>query len=446
VPKDRGPIAPNGRHRLIWTGPQRHYALALLCLVAIFNLMDRQIMAILLEPIRKEFGASDTQMGLLTGTVFAAFYALASIPLARAADRYPRGMVIGAVLGFWSVMTMLGGLAASFTMLVLTRIGVALGEAGSSPASYAMVADLYPLRNRAKALSFYVGASSVGMGSAVLLGGWLAENFGWRTALVAVGLPGILLALVVWFTLYEPRRGMSDPLPADLADTHYSFGEALKVLWASRTYRCCVLIMGFGGAAGFGVLTWGPTFLMRVHGLSATQTGAVFGAVSIGSLVLGQLATGVIADWAGRRDLRAYMWCAAAGSALAIPCGLLFVAAGDWRLAMIGFGLQAFFQGSHSMCAFAIGQSVVPPRTRGTASMIATLASTLFGMGLAPLFIGVSNDLLAPIYGLTSIRYSLGAMLIFPGLLAVVALLAAIWVRDDYARLNTSTAHRSDTR
>lgn len=436
MPDDRGPVAPNGRYRLIWTGPQRHFALSLLCLVAIFNLMDRQIMAILLEPIRKEFGASDTQMGLLTGTVFASFYLIASIPLARAADRFPRGMVIGAVLGFWSVMTMLGGLAASFTMLVLTRIGVALGEAGSSPASYAMVADLYPLKNRGKALSLYVGASSVGMGGAVILGGWLAQNFGWRTALIAVGLPGILLALVVWFFLYEPRRGMSDPLPADLADTHYSFGEALKALWASRTYRCCVLIMGFGGAAGFGVLTWGPTFLIRVHGLSTAETGAIFGIVSIVSLVAGQLATGLIADWAGGRDIRAYMWCAAAGSALAVPFGLLFVVAGDWRFAMVGFALQSFCQGSHSLCAFAIGQSVVPPRTRGTASMIATLASTLFGMGLAPLIVGISNDALAPTFGDHAIRYSLAVMLIFPALLAVTAMLATIWLRGDYAALN----------
>ncbi len=422
--------------RVIWSASQRHGALALLCLVGIFNMMDRQIMAILLEPIRKEFGASDTQMGLLTGTTFALFYVAASFPLARAADRYRRGRLLGVVLGFWSLMTLLGGLATSFTTLLLTRIGVAVGEAGSSPASFAMIPDLYPLRNRAKAMSLYMASLSVGTGVAVMVGGWLAENFGWRMALIAAGAPGMLLAVLIWFALAEPPRGMSDPLPAERADTRYGFVDTLRVLWASPTFVCCLLLVSFGALTGYGVMTWGATFLMRVHGLSPAETGLIFGSVSMLALVAGQIFTGVVADWAGRRDIRAYLWCAAAVCALALPFGLLFVLAGQWWLAMVGFALHAFFLGSHSMCAYTISQSVLPPRTRGTASMIISLGATIFGFGFAPLIVGVSNDLLEPIHGVFAIRYSIVIILAFLLVCVISALAGTIWVRREYATLN----------
>ncbi len=421
---------------VIWSPAQRHGALALLCLVGVFNMMDRQIMAILLEPIRKEFGASDTQMGLLTGTAFALFYVAASIPLARAADRFQRGRLLGVVLGFWSVMTLLGGVATSFTTLLLTRIGVAVGEAGSSPASFAMVPDLYPLRHRAKAMSIYIASMSVGSGVAVVLGGWLAENFGWRMALVAAGAPGILLAVLIWFALAEPPRGMSDPLPATRADARYGFLETLQILRRSPTFLCCMTLVSFGAVTGYGVMTWGATFLMRVHGLSPAETGFIFGSVSMLALVAGQIFTGVVADWAGRRDIRAYLWCAAAGCALALPFGLVFVLAGQWWLAMAGFGLHAFFLGSHSMCAYTISQSVLPPRTRGTASMIISLGATIFGFGFAPLIVGVSNDLLEPIHGAFAIRYSIMIILAFLLVCVLAALLGTIWVRREYATLN----------
>lgn len=422
--------------RITWSPAQRHGALALLCLVGMFNMMDRQIMAILLEPIRKEFGASDTQMGLLTGTTFALFYVAASFPLARAADRYRRGRLLGAVLGFWSLMTLLGGLATSFTTLLLTRIGVAVGEAGSSPASFAMVPDLYPLRHRAKAMSLYMASMSVGTGVSVLVGGWLAQEFGWRVALIAAGAPGILLAILIWFALAEPPRGMSDPLPAEAADTRYGLMETLRVLWASPTFLCCVTLVSFGAVTGYGIMTWGATFLMRVHGLSPAETGLIFGTTSMAALVAGQIFTGMVADWAGRRDIRAYLWCAAAACALALPFGLLFVLAGQWWMAMIGFGLHAFFLGSHSMCAYTISQSVLPPRTRGTASMIISLWSTIFGFGFAPLIVGVSNDALAPTYGDLSIRYSIIIILAFLLVCVIAALLGTIWVKREYEKLN----------
>jgi MFS family permease len=229
---------------------------------------------------------------------------------------------------------------------------------------------------------------------------------------------------------------MSDPLPADRADTRFGFVETLRVLWASRTFRCCALLVAFGSVPGYGMMVWGATFLMRVHGLSPAETGFIFGTVSMTALVVGQLFAGIVADWAGRRDIRAYLWCAAAGCGIALPFGLLFVGADSLWLAMIGFALQSFFLGSHSMCAYTISQSVVPPRTRGTASMIISLGATILGFGVAPLIIGISNDWLEPLHGVFSIRYSLVIVLSFLVLSVISSLVGTIWVRSEYDALH----------
>ncbi len=428
-----------------WSNARRHLALGILCLVAIFNLVDRQIMTILLEPIKHEFGASDTAMGLLTGSVFAFFYIAASIPLARLADRIPRRVVISAALGAWSVMTMLGGMAGSIVQLAVTRMGVAIGEGGSGPASLSLIADLYPLKHRAKAVALYVAATSVGIGGAVVMGGWLAQHYGWRATLIAVGIPGILLALLVRFGLGEPPRGMSDTLSKGKADLSYGFGEVLRYLWQLRSYRYAFLTVGIAAATGFGMLVWGPTFMMRTHGMSSTFAGVVFGTTSIVASLLAEMLAGFVADFAGRRDLRAYLWIPAAGCALGIPCGLLFALAHDWRWAMLGFGLFSFFTAPNFMCCTVAVQTLVPPRMRAVAAMIILLSATVFGLGLAPLFIGASNDLMQPYFGTEAIRYSLVLSVGFLFICAATGMMAARHVRADYARLR-GEEHEADLR
>lgn len=419
-----------------WTSGQRHGAMALICVVAFFNLIDRQILSILMEPIKKEFGASDTMMGLLAGSTFAIFYSLASLPLARASDRYPRGVVLAISLGAWSVMTSLGGFAQSFVQLAVTRIGVAVGEAGSGPTSYSLAADLYPLRHRGKAIAAYACATSVGIGGAVMLGGWLVEHVGWRGTLLAMGVPGVLLSGVVLLGLKEPPRGMADGLADEKADESYGFLEVLRYLWTLRSYRCIILIASAGGGAGYASLLWGPTFMMRIHDMSSTEVGLLFGGGTIAALLIGQAVASVVADWAGQRDIRAYMWVTAVSCAIAAPFGLVFAFAGNSLVAMAGFMLFYIFQSPFNLCCITMSQTLVPPRMRGMASTVSSLATNLFGFGVVPLVMGATNDLLAPQLGGQAIRYSMILAGLMVSIAVVGALLATIWLKADYARLH----------
>ena len=188
----------------------RRYALVILAIVYMFNFIDRQILGILLPAIRDEFGVSDTWLGFLSGTAFAMFYIVLGIPVARYADRHNRRNLIALAVAVWSGMTALSGMAANFAQLALARIGVGVGEAGCSPPAHSMIADLYPPEKRSTAMGVYTIGISAGIMMAYLAGGWVAQNIGWREALLVVGIPGLVLALVVRFTVAEPKRGHSE--------------------------------------------------------------------------------------------------------------------------------------------------------------------------------------------------------------------------------------------
>jgi len=425
--------APTSTPHAHWTAARRHWLLVLLCVAGLINMLDRQIISILLQPIKQDFGVSDTMMGLLTGPIFAAFYAAAAIPVARALDIYPRKLVLAICIGFWSLMTSLGGLAQSFVQLSLTRVGVAVAEAGGAPASHSIAADLYPLRNRGLAIATISAAQSLGIGMGVFLGGWLTEAFGsWRTSFMIVGLPGVLLALMLLFSVREPPRGMSDQV-SDAAPAP-KFVETFAVLWKLVSFRCLFLTTTFGGIGGYGFLNWGPTFLRRVHHMTGAQVGVYFGLTVAASLILGNMLGGYLGDRFGRRDLKGYFWVGGAGPLLAVPCGMVYLFAADWRLAVLGLFLFQGLLTTHIPSAYTMGQTLAPLRMRATASVILGLGSALIGTALAPLIIGGLNDALAPRFGDEAIRYSMVAVAVFPLAACACAWLGARWVKDDYAR------------
>jgi predicted MFS family arabinose efflux permease len=415
-----------------WNTGRRNYVLFILCIVAIFNYIDRQIITILLQPIKEEFGASDTAMGLLTGLIFAGCYAVMSVPLARLSDRYARRSVLAVCLVGWSLLTSLGGVAQAFWQLALTRVGVAAAESGAVPASHAMISDLYPLRSRGRAIAVLSSAQSIGIGLGVLLGGWLSQAFSWRLSFFIVGLPGLVLAALLMLTVKDPPRGMSDQR-ADTAPTP-SFVETVRHLWALPTYRCAVLTVALGGFTGYGLLGWGPTFLIRVHHMSPTQVGLAFGLAVAVSLICGNMLGGWLCDWLGRRDLRAYFWLAGAGPLLSIPFMLLFVFAPDGRIAVAGLFLGMLLLTLHIPTSYTMGQTLAPLRMRATASVFMGLASVLVGSGISPFVIGAMNDALTARYGPDAIRHSLAFVSLMAAVTAVVAMLGVRWVRQDYAR------------
>ncbi len=419
--------------RAAWSMARRNWLLLLLCATGLVNMLDRQIISILLQPIKQEFAASDTVMGLLTGPIFAGFFALAAIPVARSLDVYPRKVVLAACITFWSLMTSLGGLAQSFVQLALTRIGVAVAEAGGAPASHSMAADLYPLRRRGLAIATISAAQSLGIGLGVFLGGWLTEAFGsWRTSFMIVGLPGIILAVVLLFSVREPPRGMSDNLSDDAPAP--KFFATFAELWGLLSFRCMFLVTTFGGIGGYGFLNWGPTFLRRVHHMTGSQVGTWFGLTVAAALITGNMMGGYLGDRFGRRNLTGYLWVCGAGPLLAVSAGMVFLFSHDWRVAIVGLFLYQGLLTTHIPSAYTMGQTLAPLRMRATASVILNLGSALVGTAVAPLIIGALNDLLAPRLGDESIRYSMSIVAVFPLLACACAWLAIRWVRSDYAR------------
>lgn len=421
-----------------WGAIQRNYVLFILCVVGVLNFIDRQVITIVLQPIKEEFHASDTAMGLITGLLFAGVYCVTSVPLARFSDRYPRKIVLASCLAAWSLMTSLGGLAHSFLQLGATRLGVAAAEGGSRPASHSILADLYPVRFRGTAIAVLTASQSIGIGLGVFLGGWISSAFNWRTTFMIVGLPGILVAALMLLTVREPPRGLSDK-KIDTSDTP-KLGQAFKILFATPSYRCLLFAVGLGAFSGWGLLSWGPTFLLRVHHLSPATVGVWFGGVVATSLVIGNLTGGIMSDLLGKRDLRAYLWVSGIGSLLSIPGALLFVTATDWRWALVGMFFCTLLLTVHVAPCYAMGQTIAPIRVRATAAVLLTLSATLVGTGLAPVIIGGLNDVLAQAYGDQAIRYSLATGALGAAGAAAAAFMGSIWIRGDYVKLHGSPA------
>jgi MFS family permease len=302
----------------------RWYALGILLLVYTSSHVDRQIMGILLEPIKTELNASDTQMGFLVGLTFAIFYATLGIPIAMLADRSNRRNIIAIATTIWSGMTAVCALVGSYGQLALARIGVGIGEAGSSPPSHSMISDLFPQSERGTAMGIFAIGVNLGLLIAYLGGGWMSEHWGWRTTFIVVGLPGLLIALLVRFTLVEPPRGGVEAEPKDVAKAP-SFKEVARTLWRTPAARHVIFGSSLAGFVGYGMTLWLPAFFVRSHGLTQTETGMTLALMTGVVGGLGTFMAGRLADTLGKRDPRWLAWVVAVGKggAGALSCGVL---------------------------------------------------------------------------------------------------------------------------
>ena len=282
------------------------FALLLLTIVFLVHNLDRQIMSILLVPIQNELGASDTAMGFLTGFAFAAVYVTFGIPMAHLCDRGNRRNILSIVIAVWSGFTALCGTAVNYVHLLLMRVGVALGEAGGNPACVSMISDFFPAARRAMAMAvWYIGASA-GIFLGMWLGGWINDAMGWRAAFVAVGLPGVLLALIVRLTLIEPPRGASDGIAVDARPAH-SFAAVQRLLWSLATYRRLILGNACHSIAMYASFAWAAAYFIRIHGLSTTEVGFRIGLVTGLGAALGNLIGGFMTDRLSARSKAWYM-------------------------------------------------------------------------------------------------------------------------------------------
>ncbi len=385
------------------------FMLVTVCLVTVLAMVDRNILNILLTPIKKELGVSDTAMGLLTGTAFALFYCTAAIPMARLVDAGNRRNILALSLAFWSAATALCGLANSYLHLLIARIGVAAGESSANPAIMSMISDLFPANRRATA----VASTTIGLGLGVLLGaafgGYLADEIGWRGAFVAVGLPGFLLAMVMWLFIPEPVRGAYDggaKMDADSASTW----STIRYLFRIPSFNFICLGKTSAQIATQAQLIWFPTYLIRVHDLSLTQTGLYYGlAIGIGTTVSSVIGA-PLADFLARKGAVWYLWVCILSMVLAAPFALSisFAPSAMWAIALLFcWNVTATLNGNS---AIAASLAIVRPRMRGMMTALFYFIYNLIGAGLGGLLIGMLNDALAPRFGDEAIRYSLMAM------------------------------------
>ena len=408
----------------------RGYVLALLFVVYVFNFVDRQVLGILIGPIQEDLGVSDTAIGVLSGFAFAVFYTAAGIPIARWADRGSRRTVIVVSLTLWSAFTAASGLAQRFWHLLVARIGVGVGEAGGSPPSHALISDYFPPEQRATALALYANGVYAGAGLAYLLGGWVVTHYDWRTAYYAVGLAGLPLAILVWFTVRELPRGATD---AGAAAAPVAFGEVVRFLAAKRSFVWLVVAACFQSVAGYGVLGWGGEFLARVHGMARLDIGLSFGTLILVGGCTGVSLGGWLSDRLGRRDPRWYLWLPAAVAVASLPFALGFVLLGTPAAALAAFAPYYAISNMYVGPLWSVPQNLVPAAMRATTSALLLFVLNLVGLGVGPFAVGALNDLLAERYGELAIRTSFLAVVLAGGLASIFYVLAARSLREDLA-------------
>ena len=388
----------------------RNYVLAMLTLVYVFNFVDRQVLVILQESIKKELHLSDTQLGMLSGFTFAVFYVILGIPIARLADKTNRRNTVAVSLGLWSIMTACSGLARNFVQLLLARTGVGVGEAGGSPPAHAMISDYFPPQKRSTALSIYSAGIYFGVLIGFLMGGYLNQHLGWRTAFFVVGAPGIIFSLLFYVTVKEPRRGATD---ADTISAEPpTFGEVFKRLYSTKTFVFLSLASALNVFCIYGLINWAPSFLQRLHGMKSTEVGLSLGLIyGIGGAI-GSYAGGVLTDHFGKEDKRWYLKVPGYAVLIAIPCAAGAIFLQNTALSLTCLGLCASLQSVYLGPSLAVAHSLVPASMRALTSAVFFLVINLVGLGFGPLVVGFISDLLKPTMGVESLRWALSIIIV----------------------------------
>jgi len=371
------------------------YALAVLFLVNVVNMMDRSIMGVLLESIRRDMHLTDTQIGILTGFAFALFYAVAGVFIARLSDLYDRRRILALSVVAWSLMTAATGAAHGFWQFFIARMGVGVGESSAIPTSNAMIADYFPPAQRPLALAVFTAGSFLGVMGGSMIGGYVGELFGWRWAFVAAAAPGLPLTLLA-LTLRDPSRGGSDgALPVEAAPLPHT----LRALAQNRPYLLLILTSGFLTFLLFGVIGWFPAFLMRAHALSQSTVGLFFGAALGLGMACGAVLGGLAANRLARGSLRWLTRLPLLLSLLFLPLYEAAIFASDPLWSLVFIALVSAIGGATLGPMLAAIQTVLPPPMRAIGAGFMGFSGSLIGLGGAPLAVGILSDHFAPALG-----------------------------------------------
>jgi MFS family permease len=418
----------------------RRYVLGMLFLTYALNTIDRTpVLGVSLQYIKQEFGATDTQLGLLSGIAFALFYSTLGIPFAAWADRGNRRNVLALAVALWSGMTALCGAAVNFTMLFATRVGTAIGEAGGSPPSHSLISDYFPKSERAKAFAIFALAIPIGTAFGNYVAGQSIQAFGWRTTFMLVGLPGLAVAFLVWLTVQEPPRGMTDNVSANArrAEAPGVF-TALAVLWEVPSFRHVALAAALHSVVWYASGAFNASFLIRSHRFNAQQAGnwlAILSAIGGVGTYVGGVAADRLSVWSG--DRRWYLWVPGIATLVMVPFQFGAYMVDALPVAFPSFALMMFLAAMFFGPSFAMTQALAPLKMRSVASSLLLFVQTTIGYGLGPLMVGRISDWLKPTYGTGSLPRAL-----------VIVGLVNIWAAAHYllgARTLRADLDRPDT-
>lgn len=381
----------------------KNYLLAVMVLVGVVSVLDRFVFALVLEPIKSDLNLTDSQLGLMTGIAFAAFYAVAGIPIARWADTRNRVNLMTFTTGLLGIMLSLCSGVTSFFQLLLLRAGIAIGEAGCMPVGQSILADYNDRAERPKTMAIFAMFYPIAMIVGYLGGGWLVEAFGWRKTFLILGVPALLTALLVKLTLKEPRLKKT----SDQSSSAPGIISGVKILWRTSTFRHVMIAFCVTYFFLMGTNQWLAAFYMRNHGMGTAELGAwlalcwgVFGI--LGNYLGGHLATRYAA---GKERLQ--LRCLSVTFILGGVVSAVVYLAPSQTVSLISVAITAVLFTTCNGPSFSLVQSLVEERLRSLALAVLLLFSNLIGLGLGPLAIGILSDLLKPHYGDESLRYAL---------------------------------------
>jgi MFS family permease len=397
----------------------RWLVLAVLTAVHSTHHIDRNVLSVVVEPIRQEFGLSDSQMGMLGSLGYALAFAIAAIPMGYLVDRLNRRNMLVGILALWSVMTAVCASANSYFHLLLARMGVGIAESGGAPTAMSMVSDYFPPKQRSTAIGIWYLSSAIGTGIIFLVGGFLAQSFGWRTVFLVAGIPGLVMGLILFLVVREPRRGGSETVVVDTPESSPAvaveadekaagLGEAFAYVMRRPAILSMMAGIVLAAAMSSAFALWSVSFLVRVHhmplalaGVSIAAAFSIFGIII--PLIAGLLGDRLSNSKLGHRPERLALLSATTMTGVVI-CGVAAALSGSGTIAVAMMCLWCGLMLAHNGPANALVLSLLRPRMRGV--VIATLqtVATVVGTGLGPFLVGVLSDVYG---GPNSLRWAI---------------------------------------
>lgn len=407
------------------------WGLAILTALYTLSTVDRNVVSILAEPIRQEFGLNDSQLGFLTGTVFAISFSLAGIPLGLLADKTRRVRLLAGLIALWSVLTIASGFTRTYVMLLLARIGVAAAESGASPASMSLITDLFPKEKRGTALGLFYTSTPIGLAIGFALGGIIAAHYGWRAAFMFAGAPGLLISLLLIFTMKEPARGNQDARSGSAALVGSSIGDLLRLTFQRKSMLLLILgaVCMIISQAGIGAFV--APFLIRVHHMPIDQVGGLVALAWGGGGLFGLPLGGVFADRVGRGSAANGPRFVALSAILVAPIAMTAFMMPDAHKALILIFSASVIAHLYYGATFSLYLSVAPAAIRGAAGALLIVAMNLFGYGVGPQLTGILSDTFAASGMTDPLRWALIAISSVYFVAAVFFLLSSFTITKD---------------